>query len=322
MTKARHRTPAAGDRSGSCHFHQARRRSLLRAYPELGKLLGQEPSTAGWIALVVCIQCGIAALIAGQPWWVILALAYTVGAIAALAMWTLLHECTHDLVFASSSGNRWLGLLVSLPLVLPVAAPFRRFHLMHHRHMGDAELDGDIASRWECRLVGNHAVRKALWLVAGPLVQALRPMRMQGIRLFDRQAAGNLAVQLAFDAAIVWLLGWGALCYLLLSNLFALGLHPLGARWIQEHYTMRQGQETYSYYGPFNLLVFNAGLHVEHHDLPRVSWNRLPALRRIAPEHYRDLYAHTSWSVLLLRFILDSSLSLESRTIRKSGQRL
>ncbi len=294
---------------------------MLRAHPELGTLVGHEPRTTRYIALVFGIQTGLAALCAGQPWWAILIASYTVGAIAALALWTLLHECTHDLVLARSAGNRWLGLLVSLPLGLPVAASFRRFHLMHHRHLGDAERDGDIASRWECQLVGNRAVRKALWLMAGPLVQALRPARMQGVRLLDRAALLNLAMQIAFDVAVVWSFGWGALGYLLLSNLFALGLHPLGGRWIQEHYTLRPGQETYSYYGPFNFLVFNAGLHVEHHDIPRVPWNRLPQLRRIAPEHYNDLFAHVSWTGLLFRFILDPSLTLESRVIRRTGSR-
>lgn len=303
------------------NFHLARQRSLLRTHPELAKLAGPEPRTAGWIAMAVTLHTAIAALCAGLPWWAIVIAAYTAGAIAALALWTLLHECSHDLVLAGSAGNRRLGLLASLPLVVPVAAPFRRFHLMHHRHFGDAELDGDIASAWECRLVGNRAVSKALWLMANPLMQSLRPRRMRGVRLLDRQAWVNLAVQLAFDGAVVWLLGWGALGYLLLSNLFALGLHPLGARWIQEHYTMRPGQETYSYYGPFNLLVFNAGLHVEHHDVPRVPWNRLPALRRIAPEHYHELFAHRSWTGLLVRFITDPALTLESRTIRPPRNR-
>lgn len=301
--------------------HRARRRALLRAHPELKQLVGHEPRTVLFIAAVWLGQVGLAAALSSQAWWVILLAAYAIGAIGALAIWALVHECSHDLVLRTAAGNRWLGMAASLPLALPVAQPFRKYHLMHHRYQGDAMLDGDIASPWECRLVRNLPMRKALWLLAGPLMQSLRPSRMKGIALFDRHTAANLALQLAFDAAVVWMLGWGALTFLLLSNAFALGLHPLGARWIQEHYEMRPGQETYSYYGPLNRMVFNAGMHVEHHDMPRVPWNRLPQLHLIAREHYDGLYSHSSWTRLLLRFVFDRSLSLDSRTIRYRSRR-
>ena len=297
-------------------MHQRRRIDMLARYPAVRQLVGPAPSTAGWIAVVLIFQIGMAALVAGLPWWLVVVSAYCIGAIASLALWTLLHECTHDLVMRTARGNRRLGLIASLPLVIPVAAAFRRYHLMHHRYLGDGILDGDIASHWECRLVGNRMVRKSLWLLAAPVMQALRPMRMKGVKLLDREAAINLVVQLLFDGAVVALLGWGGLIYLLLSNIFALGLHPLGARWIQEHFSMREGQETYSYYGPLNRLAFNAGMHVEHHDMPRVAWNKLPELRRLAPEFYDGLYAHRSWTALLVRFLTDPKIALDSRTIR------
>lgn len=298
--------------------HRARRRELLKAYPQLRQLIGPDPRTACWIALVWIMQIGIAFGVAAQPWWAIAGAAYAIGAIAALALWALLHEASHDLVFRSTIANHWTGIVASLPLVIPVAEPFRKYHRLHHRYQGDAVLDADVASAWECRLVRNSPLRKALWLAAFPLLQSLRPARMKGIDLFDHRAAANVALQLAFDAVIVWWLGWGALAYLLLSNLFALGLHPLGARWIQEHFEMRPGQETYSYYGPLNRLVFNAGMHVEHHDMPQIAWSRLPQLRKIADRHYAELYSHRSWTQLLLRFLLDPSITLESRTIRQT----
>ena len=102
-----------------------------------------------------------------------------------------------------------------------------------------------------------------------------------------------------------------------LSSIFSIGLHPVGARWIQEHYLTFPGdQETFSYYGPVNVVGFNVGYHNEHHDLMRVPWSRLPALRRLAPELYEPLRCHRSWSRLLVRFIFDPSLSLYSRMTR------
>ena len=102
------------------------------------------------------------------------------------------------------------------------------------------------------------------------------------------------------------------------SFFFSVGLHPLGARWIQEHYLVHPSQETYSYYGPLNTIAFNVGYHNEHHDLPSIPWNHLPAVRQGAPELYNALVFHTSWTKLLFRFLLDPNITLFSRQVRVS----
>lgn len=118
------------------------------------------------------------------------------------------------------------------------------------------------------------------------------------------------------DVAIVVLVGPWALVYLVLSTVFALGLHPVGGRWIQEHFVTEPGQETYSYYGPLNPLALNVGYHNEHHDFAGIPWNRLPRLRALAPEKYDTLVSYRSWSALVVRFIRDPSLSLYRRITR------
>jgi sphingolipid delta-4 desaturase len=108
-----------------------------------------------------------------------------------------------------------------------------------------------------------------------------------------------------------------ALLYLLLSTLFALGLHPLGGRWIQEHYVTEPGQETYSYYGLGNVVAFNIGYHNEHHDIPVVSWIHLPKIKRIAPELYSAGKSYRCWTAVLLRFVFDRRMSSYSRIARE-----
>jgi len=127
---------------------------------------------------------------------------------------------------------------------------------------------------------------------------------------------GNALAMAVVAAAVVRFAGWEALLYLVLSSCFGVGLHPVGARWIQEHFVMRVGQETYSYYGPWNRLTFNVGYHNEHHDLMTVPWSRLPRIRALAPEFYDGLHAHRSWTRLLLRFVFDRTLTLHSRVVR------
>jgi sphingolipid delta-4 desaturase len=134
--------------------------------------------------------------------------------------------------------------------------------------------------------------------------------------MLDRWVLTNILIQMAFNLAVFSLLGFKPLMYMALSFFFSVGLHPLGARWIQEHYVLHAPQETYSYYGPLNLVAFNVGYHNEHHDLPSVPWNRLPRIRRAAPELYDSLQYHASWTKLLFRFLFDREISLFSRFVR------
>jgi sphingolipid delta-4 desaturase len=137
------------------------------------------------------------------------------------------------------------------------------------------------------------------------------------MRLMDRWVALNMAIVFAADVVIVLTLGPRALLYLLAAVFFSVGLHPVGARWIQRHWLVDEEQETYSYYGLMNALAFNVGYHNEHHDFPSVPWNRLPRLKEAAPEYYEELMSHTSWTRLLLRFVFDPRLSLFSRMVRE-----
>ncbi|KAI9671831.1 MAG: hypothetical protein M1831_003359 [Alyxoria varia] len=82
-----------------------------------------------------------------------------------------------------------------------------------------------------------------------------------------------------------------------------------------------QPEETYSYYGPLNLLTYNVGLHNEHHDFPAVPWTRLPKLHDIAREFYEDLPCHRSWVAVMWHFILDERVGLWCRVKRKEGGR-
>jgi sphingolipid delta-4 desaturase len=67
------------------------------------------------------------------------------------------------------------------------------------------------------------------------------------------------------------------------------------------------GQPTNSYYGTLNWFSFFVGYHVEHHDFPGIPWYRLPALRRIASEHYDSLAQVRSLVGLGYRFLTDPS---------------
>lgn len=123
----------------------------------------------------------------------------------------------------------------------------------------------------------------------------------------------NWLVNLTILATIVAFAGWKPIAFLAFASICSIGLHPLGARWIQEHYPTQPFQATYSYYGIANRFAFAIGYHVEHHDFPSVPWSKLPALKAMAPEYYDTLFAYTSYSELLKDFIFERKWSLANR---------
>src|SRR5712664_2710815 len=172
--------------------HLERTRALLRAHPEVRALFGPVPATAWFVVGIVGLQIVAAILLRTVPWWGVLLAAYLFGAFADHALWTLIHDCTHILVFRRSRNNAMLQILANLPIVFPAAISFRKYHLLHHRFQGDLELDADLASPTEARLVGNSAWRKALWLLTFFVWQAARVPRLKRIQLWDGWYVANL----------------------------------------------------------------------------------------------------------------------------------
>jgi sphingolipid delta-4 desaturase len=302
--------------------HLSRPRAILAAHPEVRALMGRNPWTALLLAFAVSLQVGIAigfSFLGAGAWWLALIVAYFVGAFANHALYVMIHEATHNLIFRNRALNRLAAIVADLPNVIPAAIGFWVFHLKHHAHLGDYEEDADVATEWEARIVGNRWYLKAAWLALFPVFQLVRLMRMDTRILLTGWTAVSIGAAVVFSATIFYFFGWMPLLYLGASTGFALGLHPLGARWIQEHYTNDPEQETYSYYGPLNLVALNMGYHNEHHDFPSVPWNRLPQLRATAPEFYDTLKSHRSWTGLLLQFVFDPAYSLHSRVVREAS---
>lgn len=297
--------------------HKDRTKEILKQYPQIRQLIGGNPYTFLFIIGIVALQIGVAIWVDSQPWWVLLLAAYTIGAFANHGLYVLNHECSHNLVFKRKSLNMLAGILSDFPTLVPGSTSFRLYHLKHHSFQGVYELDADIPSKWEAKLIGNTPYGKIIWLLFFPIFQVTRPQRLKELKFANKWTWVNIAIVVAFDLFVLLVLGPKVLLYFLCSLFFAIGLHPLGARWIQEHYAVKPPQETYSYYGLLNFLAFNVGYHNEHHDVPSIAWNRLPELRRVAPEWYDSLYHHKSWTKLLFQFLFDPKISLFSRVERK-----
>lgn len=295
--------------------HPARSREMIKKYPQIRTLMGHYPISFIYLSALTVIQLGIAYLLREQSWPLIILSAYLLGALLNHALFVFVHEASHNLIFSGNTANILAGILSNVAQGAPTSYSFRIFHLIHHANMSELNVDADLPFKIEAQIVSNSWWRKTLWFIFFGLVEGLRPLNIKK-RPFSLWIVTNFVIIFATDYLIYTTLGPKALAYLLLSTLFSVGLHPVGARWIQEHYIYKKDQFTYSYYGILNKLQFNIGLHNEHHDFFRIAWNKLPALKKMAPEYYENLYYHTSWTRLLFDFIFNPQRNLFARYVK------
>ncbi|KAF9255974.1 hypothetical protein L218DRAFT_1029237 [Marasmius fiardii PR-910] len=301
--------------------HRTRRMAIMKAHPEVTKLMGHEPLTKYIVFFVVALQIGLAVLLrnAGPLSPIFLLSAYIIGGTANHNLFLAIHEITHNLAFKSIAGNKMLAIFANLPIGIPYSAAFKGYHIEHHRYLGQDGIDTDLPSRLELICL-NNVLGKVFFATFQIFFYALRPGFVRS-QTPTRWHFYNLAVQVVFDVALVKTFGVKPLLYLLFSSFFAGSLHPCAGHFIAEHY-LWDGleQETYSYYGPLNLLAYNVGYHNEHHDFPSIPWTRLPTLRNLAPEFYDVLPSHPSWPMVIVNFIRDPEVGIFARAKRLSKE--
>jgi len=299
--------------------HWTRRKEITQAHPEVQKLQGVEPSTGIWVVVTVAMLLGLSWVVQAYEFSFlsILTLAYLVGAFICHAQWVLIHELTHDLVFGVPILNTTFMLLCNATHIVPSASSFRYFHKQHHAFLNETYKDPDVPSPIEDKIFGHSMLGKATWLSLFSLFQTLRVLRSP--QPFEWATLLNFLSNGLFTYGVIYFIGLKAVIFLLLSSLLSIGLllHPLGARWIAEHWAVFPLQETYSYYDfLFNTFAFNIGYHNEHHDFVGVPYKHLPKVKSIAPEYYDNLHEHPSYVKLLWTFVTNPNFTLRSRVVR------
>lgn len=320
-------------------WHRDRGRAILKAHPEVRELFGPAPITAVCCVAVAGLQLGLAVMSGWLPWWGALLIAYVFGAPINVMLFQLAHECDHGLVFKKSSWNRYLFTVTSLPMFLWAHHTWWIEHLTHHSDMGATK---DFITRrrsfflisrkmsplffpYSLTMVVLQCLRSVIGLVmylfTSLLRGRIRPTDATLAVLADehlvsgyRQSrigawgAAYAASALLMTVLLFVFIGWHSLLYLLMSQVFFTGfLHPYCLGWVLgiSHFHGRKNyQPTASHYGWFvNLTSFNAGLHVEHHDLAAIPWFRMWKLRAMAPEFYETLQTIPSYTALAMKFV-------------------
>ncbi|WWC72527.1 uncharacterized protein I206_106489 [Kwoniella pini CBS 10737] len=322
--------------------HRSRRMAILKAHPEVRKLMGPTLLTVPIVFLVLSIQITAAYLLKStHPFsWQFIITAYIIGGTANQNIFLAIHEITHNLVFKSIKLNKILSIIANFSIGIPYAMAFKGYHIEHHKFLGEDGIDTDLPSKFEA-IILNNVFGKTFFATFQILFYALRPgfIRSQKPTIWH---GINLLSIFIFDFILIKFIGsWNSLIYLIMSSFFAGSLHPCAAHFIAEHYLMNGplptkeeqmksgkfeneqdwlirglAQETTSYYGWLNVLCYNVGYHNEHHDFPSVPWTRLPELHQIAKEYYDPLPSHSSWPYVTWKFITDSNIGMFSRAKR------
>lgn len=296
--------------------HASRRKQILAKYPQMKQLFGSDARTAIQLVIMVSIQLSMCYMVKDMSWGLIILLSYVVGGTLNHSLSLGLHECAHNLVFGVNRPhlNRLIGFFANLPLGVPASVTFKKYHLDHHKYQGDEQMDTDLPTRIEAILFSSK-IGKLFFVFMQPLFYTLRPVLVLPKEVTPLELV-NWAIQIVFDSCIIYFFGVKSLCYLLFGTILGLGLHPIAGHFIAEHYVFVKEIETYSYYGPLNMITFNVGYHNEHHDFPNIPGYKLPEVKKIAPEFYDNLPCHNSWIKVLYDFITCVEMGPYSRVKR------
>ena len=301
------------------------------------KLMGHDWRIAIQFVLTVVIQLFMAYMVKDSSWIELIILTYVVSGTLNHSLSVGLHEVSHNLAFGAHRplANKLLGYFANLPMGVPAFITFKKYHRDHHKYLGVYNYDPDLPTRIEARLFSS-TFGKILYVGLLPLLYTIRPVLVMPKKIEKNEIINGL-IQIGFDLVILFTLGFNSLFYFLIGTLLGLGFHPISGHFIAEHYVFIKGYETYSYYGPLNLITFNVGYHNEHHDFPNIPCYRLPEVsliiynwifiiniyifelkvRKIAPEFYDNLPCHHSWIKVLYDFITCTELGPYSRVHRE-----
>lgn len=320
-------------------WHLKRKQEILKAHPELEQLFGHNPWSALFLVFSFAAHMYVATSLVSASWPVVIVVSYTIGALFSWQCATLAHEGAHKLVFKSAMLNKLFAVIAFLPVV---GGPFGNFwsveHMYHHQVVVDKmnrygpQQAGPVRKAIAALLffsvvnlgfMFSSAVvylRSVIQLALFAVGVAKKPFpdkfKLPPYDMFPQIVNHwfmiNTTLSILFNAAIIYFYGIVPTVYLFLSSGFSNGLHPLGMRQVQEHYLQLKDQPTYSVYSVFNPILFNLGFHVEHHDFPRIPWNRLPQVRKIAPEFYNNLFSYKSYTEVLFTFLFHPGVPISA----------
>lgn len=215
-------------------------------------------------------------------------------------LFALSHECTH----ATPFGPRWLNTLVGHLIAPILALPFtwfRYFHMAHHKHTNDPDLDPELSLGGRPMTLGAYLRNLSGWdtwtcvfrtLVAharGDIEADYLPEARHGRMIIEAQMILLIYVFAALSLLVSPILLWVWIVPVVLGQpvlrLFLLAEHggcPPVANMFENSRTTVTARG-------IRWLSWNMSYHAEHHAYPSVPFHQLPALHDEVRPHLKTV---------------------------------
>jgi len=237
---------------------------------------------------------------------------YLIGGFSLATLSVLGHEASHNLFTRKPKIDRWIGFVVSTP-VLFSAMGYRIMHPLHHKYTraeGDPDNIENISkSSALLRVVYVFVFFFAvyLYLVMVPFNAVLRGSNREKVEVIVEWLAmiAIIALGWVFLPANVMLEGW-------LFPLIVAG-QVANVRGIAEHGMTTAGNEltdtrTVATHPFISFMMCNINYHIEHHLYPGIPWYNLPKLHAMLKQDY--VAAGSSVYTSYVKFLYDVAKAL------------
>ena len=110
---------------------------MLEKYPQIAELLvPDKPYTLIIASLVITFCMTVTYFVRDASWPVYLFVLYVVSGTAAHMLNVLIHDLTHSSGHKNKLVNQIFAILCNVPMGVPTAMPFAKYHSYHHNSLG------------------------------------------------------------------------------------------------------------------------------------------------------------------------------------------
>jgi fatty acid desaturase len=244
---------------------------------------------------------------AGWLQWILVAVGILLAAVGLNAFVLLLHEGMHHTLFANRRLNRWVSVLLGLPLLMSFSA-YQVLHLRHHTFLGDARDPDDYANYskrpwlvWWMH-IGRLAFGAFLYLLFIPILALRHAENGQRRRILEEYAVLTVA-----SALVVWrvpgdVILWGWFFPVVIVG-YMTNIRGFTQHGITDAHDPYLASRTMKPHPFVAFCLLNENYHLEHHLFPEVPSHHLHALHELIWPRLPRVVTGRSYLAFLATFV-------------------